>query len=105
MRTAKHLALEKFEPIDMSLGDPIAPLGRASGANSGIISTNPVDKTGEFGYMTGFSSLEPGVQSLRMAFFEHANKLLAQGVNGAEFLVAVHLRNLLLLHFRQFRGW
>ena len=28
MSATKHLALEKFEPIDMSLGDPITPFGR-----------------------------------------------------------------------------
>jgi len=61
MSATKHLALEKFEPIDMSLRDPITPFGRESGANSGIISTNPVDKTAQFGHITGFGSLEPGV--------------------------------------------
>jgi hypothetical protein len=78
MSTTKHLTFQKLEPVDMALGDAITPLGRASGTNSGIISTNPVDKTGEFAHMTDFSSLEPGVQCLRLVFFEHGHKLLAK---------------------------
>ncbi len=54
--TTEHLPLQKFEAVDMPLRDAITPLGRESGANSGIISTNPVDKTGEFGHMTCFGS-------------------------------------------------
>ena len=58
MSTTKHVAFQKLEPVDMALGDAITPLGRASGTNSGIISTNPVDKTAQFAHMTDFSSLE-----------------------------------------------
>ena len=104
MSATKHLALQKFELVDMSFRSAITPLRRESGVNSGIIATYPVDKTGEFGHMTGFGLLEPGVQGLDLAFFKHDDKLLTQEVDGAQFLVAVHLRHLLLLHLRQFRG-
>ncbi len=105
MGTTEHLALQKFEAVDMPLRDAITPLGRESGPNSSIISTNPVDKTAQFGHMTGFGALEPAVQCLLLAFFEHGHKLLAQEVDGAEFLVAVHLLHLVLLSRRQLRGW
>ena len=55
--TAKHVALQKFEAVDMSFRHAITPLRRASGANSGIIATYPVDKTREFCHMTGFGSV------------------------------------------------
>ena len=97
MCPAKHLPLQKFEAVDMTLRRAITPLRRASGANSGIIATYSVDKTGEFSHMTGFGSVEPGIQSLHLAVFEHGHKFLTQEVDGAEVLVAVHLLNLLLL--------
>src|SRR6266702_6793650 len=97
MSATKHLAFQKFEPVDMSFRCAITPLRRESGVNSGIIATYPVDKTREFSHMTGFGSLEPGVQYLRLAVFEHGHKLLAQEVDGAEVLVEVHLLNLMLL--------
>ncbi|GAC1409823.1 MAG: hypothetical protein NVSMB49_29000 [Ktedonobacteraceae bacterium] len=52
MGTTKHLTLEKFEAVDMSLRDAIIPFARASGVHSGIISMNAVDKTGELGYLS-----------------------------------------------------
>src|SRR5437588_8617400 len=104
MSTTKHLALQKFEPVDMSFRGAITPLRRESGANSGIIATYPVDKTGKFGHMARFGSREPGVQCLRPAFFEHGHKLLAQEVDGAEFLVEIHLLNLVLLNLRPLGG-
>lgn len=104
MRTAKHLAFEKFEAIDMSLRDAIAPLARASSTNSGIIATNAIDKTAQFAHLTGFGSFEPAVQCLYLAFFEHGHKILAQQVDGAQFLMAVHLFHLLLLSGSQLGG-
>ena len=104
MGTAEHVALQKFEPVDVSLRSAITPRQGAGSVHSGIVSTNPVDKAAQFGHLTGFCSLQPGVQCLHLAFFEHGDKLLAQEVDGAEVLVAVHLRNLLLLHLGEFRG-
>ena len=78
MRPTEHLPLQKFQAIHMPLYDPITPLRRESGVNSGIIATYPVDKTREFSHMTGFGSVEPGVQCLRLAVFEHGHKLLAK---------------------------
>src|SRR6266436_5717064 len=98
MCSAKHLPLQKFEAIDMSFRRAITPLRRASGANSGIIATYPIDKTGEFSHMTGFGSVEPGIQSLHLAVFEHGHKFLTQEVDSAEVLVEGHLLNLVLLH-------
>jgi hypothetical protein len=69
MRATKHLALQKFEPIDMSLRDAITPLGRESGANGGIISTNPVDKAAQFGYVRRFCLLELLVNWVKSAQF------------------------------------
>src|SRR6266446_19021 len=105
MSATKHLALQEFEPVDMPLRGAITPRQAEGSANSGIVSTNPVDKAAQFAHMRGFCSLQPGVQGLRLAFFEHGDKLLAQEVDGAEVLVKVHLRNLLLLHLGEFRGW
>src|SRR5205809_1572596 len=100
MGTAEHLALQKFEPVDIPLRGAITPLRRESGANSGIIATYPIDKTGEFSHMACFGSVEPGVQCLRLAVFEHGHKLLAQEVDGTEVLVEVQLLNLVPLSLR-----
>jgi hypothetical protein len=97
MSATKHLALQIFEPVDMSFRGAITPLGRENGTDSGIIATYSVDKTGEFGYMARFGSVEPGVQCLHLAVFEHGHKLLAQEIDGAEVRVAVQLLNLVLL--------
>ena len=102
MSATKHLAFQKFEPVDMSFRRAITPLRRESGVNSGIIATYPVDKTREFSHMIGFGSVEPGVQCLRLPFFEQGHKFLAQQVDGAEFLIEVYLLNLLLLHLGEF---
>src|SRR2546425_12613143 len=61
MSTTKHLAFQKLESVDMSLRDAIAPRQAESSANSGIISTNPIDKAAQFRHMSLFRSLEPGV--------------------------------------------
>ena len=78
MGTTEHLALQKFEPIDMALRDAITPRQAESRMNSSIISTNAVDKAAKFAYMTRFCSLEPAVQCLHLAFFEHGHKFLAR---------------------------
>src|SRR6516165_9898618 len=98
MSTTEHLALQKFEPIHMSFERSITPRQRASITYSGIVSTNPVHKAGEFRHVTLFRSLEPSVQHLNLTFFEQRHKFLAQQVDGAEFLMEVHVLNLLLLH-------
>src|SRR5437764_14271103 len=98
MGTAKHLPLQKFEPIDMALRDAITPRQAESRVNSSIISTNAVDKAAEFAHMTRFGSLEPAVQCLHLAFFEHGHKFLAQERDATQVLVLVHLRNLSLLY-------
>src|SRR6266487_329334 len=98
MGTAKHLALEKFEAVDMALRGPITPGQRASSTYSSIVSTNAVDKAAQFRHTALFRSLEPGVQCLRLLFFEQGHKFLAQAIDGVEFLVEVHLLKLLLLH-------
>jgi hypothetical protein len=56
MGTTEHLALQKFEAIDMPLCDAVTPLERASCMNGGVIATNPIDKAGEFGHLAGFCS-------------------------------------------------
>src|SRR5450755_1142900 len=98
MSTTKHLALQKFETVDVALRGPITPRQAASSANSGIVSTNAVDKAAQFPHAALFCSLEPGVQSLCLPFFEQGHKFLAQQVDGAEFLIQGDLFNLLLLH-------
>lgn len=57
MCPAKHLVLEKFEAIDMPFHDPVVPPKPESRLHSGIVSTNPVDKTAEFAHMTRFGSV------------------------------------------------
>jgi len=54
--------------------------------------------------MTGFGSVEPGVQGLGLAVFKHGHKLLAQEVDGAEVLVEVYLLNLMLLSLSPLGG-
>src|SRR5947209_11961879 len=104
MSPTKHLPLEKFETIHMSLHDPVVPRKSESRFHSGIVAMNPVDKTAEFNHMTRFGSLEPGVQGLHLALFEHGDKFLAQEIDGALLLGVLHLLHLLLLHFTEFRG-
>src|SRR2546421_8171275 len=104
MSPTKHLPLEKFEAIDMSLHDSVVPRKSESRFHSGIVSTNPVDKTAQFSHMTRFGSFEPSVQCLHLAFFEHGDKFLAQQIDGAQVLGALHLLHLLLLHFTEFTG-
>src|SRR5437867_1234229 len=100
----KHLTLQEFEAIDMPFGGAITPRQAEGRANSDSVSTNSVDKAAQFSHMARFGSLQPGVQCLRLSSFEHGDKLLAQEVDGTEFLVAVHLLNLLLLHLGEVRG-
>src|SRR5207253_2090668 len=69
MSATKHLALQKFEPVDMPFRGAITPRQGEGCVNSGIVSTNPVDKAAQFGHVTGFGLLEPGVQCFRLAFF------------------------------------
>src|SRR3989440_8601730 len=89
MSPTKHLPLEKFEAIHMSLHDSVVPWKPESRLHSGIVSTNPVDKTAEFSHMTRFCLLEPGVQGLHLAFFEHGDKFLAQAVDRAQFIAGL----------------
>ncbi len=98
MSATKHLAFEKFEPIDMPLRSAVTPRQGAGRANSSIVSTNAVDKAAQFRHTALFRSLEPGVQCLRLLFFEQGHKFLAQEIDGVEFLMEVHLLNLVLLH-------
>src|SRR6266849_2790837 len=98
MSPTKHLPLEKFEAIHMSLHDSVVPRKPESRLHSGIVSTNPVDKTAEFSHMTRFRLLKPGVQCLYLAFFEHADKFLTQEIDGAQVLVVLDQLHLLLLH-------
>src|SRR5258708_25407465 len=102
MGTTEHLALQKFEPVHLALCGPIAPGQRAGSTNSGIVSTDPVDKAGQFRHMARFCSREPGVQYLHLAFFEQGDKFLAQEVDSAQVLIKGHLLNLSLLHFGEF---
>ncbi len=98
MSATKHLAFEKFEPIDMPLRSAVTPRQGAGRANSSIVSTNAVDKAAQFRHTALLRSLEPGVQCLRLLFFEQGHKFLAQEIDGVEFLMEVHLLNLVLLH-------
>ena len=62
MSTTKHLALEKFEPIDMPLGGAITFRPRASGVHGGVsrlnrpISGAIVERSQEFEPIVQFSS-------------------------------------------------
>ena len=102
MGTAKHLALEKFEAVDMALRGSITPGQRAGSTHSGIVSTNAEDLAAEFRHPVLFRSLEPPISCRHLAFFEQSHKFLAQQVDGVEFLMEVHLLKLLLLHLREF---
>ena len=98
MSTTEHLALEKFEAVDVSLCDTITPLGRESRVNGGVISTNPIDKAAQFSHMAGFCPLEPGVQCLCPALFEPCDKFLAQEIDRATVRTGLtDALNLLLL--------
>src|SRR5215831_8114784 len=57
--TTEHLALQKFEPIDMSLCDADTFKPGASSVHSGIIPQDAIGKTLEVGDMTLFRSLQP----------------------------------------------
>ena len=104
MSTTEHLALQKFQAIHMPLRCAITPRQGAGSMNSCIVATNAIDKAAEFRHTAFFCSLEPGVQCLRLPFFEQGHKFLAQHVDGVEFVVEGYLLNLVPLHRREFRG-
>src|ERR1019366_9737762 len=68
----------------MPLSDAITPLERESGVNRSIVSTNPIDETGEFCHLTLFGPFEPIIQDLCLAFFQQQHKFLAQPIDGVE---------------------
>ena len=98
MGAAKHLTLQKFEPIDMSLCDAVTLGPGESCVHGGIIPQDAIGKTLEFGDLTRFRSVQPPMQYLGLPLFEQGHKFLAQAIDGVEFLVEVHLLKLLLLH-------
>src|SRR6266487_2320199 len=103
MRAAKHLALQKFEPVDMPLRDAITLRPRASSTNSGIISTDAIGKAPQFCYLALLRFLEPPIQCLFLAFFEQGHKFLTQEVDGAKFVTCpANLIDLLALERSQF---
>ena len=55
--------------------------------------------------MTGFGSVEPGVQGLHLTVFEYGHKFLAQEVDDAEVLVEVYLLYQMLLRLSSFGRW
>jgi hypothetical protein len=61
MSATEHLALQKFEPVDMSFRGPIPPGQRAGSAHSGIVSPNAEDIAAQFRYTALFRSLEPAI--------------------------------------------
>src|SRR5436190_19457285 len=86
MGTAKHLPLQKFEAIDMSLCDAVTLRPRASCIHSSIIPEDTIGKTLEFSDLTLFCSLEPLMQCLCPPLFEHGHKFLTQEIDGGLFL-------------------
>jgi hypothetical protein len=78
MSATKHLALEKFESVDMPLRGAVTPRQAEGCANSGRVSTNAEDLAAQFGHMRGFGSLKPPLQCLHQPFFEQGDKLLAK---------------------------
>src|SRR5712692_1664950 len=106
MRTAKHVALQKFEAIHMPLCGSITPWQRAGSANSGIVATNPEDLAGEFRHLALFRALEPFIKRLRPAFFQQGCEFLTQEVNHAEFIACLaDMLNLMPLQCGQFLAW
>src|SRR5436305_14019481 len=104
MGTAKHLALEKFEAVDMALRGPITPGQTAGSTHSGIVSTNAVDKAAEFRHTVLCRSLEPPLQCRHPAFSEQSHKFLPPQLDGAEFLIQAQLLNMLLMHLNASAG-
>src|SRR6266571_270614 len=84
MSATKHLTFQKFEPVDMSLRDPVTLRPRASCVHSGIIPEDAIGKTLEFGDMTLFCSLQPLIQCLCPPLFEHGHKFLTQEIDGVQ---------------------
>src|SRR5438128_10968296 len=105
MGTAKHLPLEKFEAIDMALDDAITPRQRACRSHSSVIPSDPIDKAPQFAHLALFSSLEPSIKRLDLAFFEQGHELLAQEVDCPQFIAGLaDVLKLLPLPRRQFLG-
>ncbi len=84
MSTAKHLSLQKFEPVDMSLRNAITLRPRASGVHGGIIPIDAIGETLEFGDKTLFRSLQPRIQFLCSPLFEYGHKFLTQEIDGVQ---------------------
>ena len=68
----------------MSLGDAIAFGSRESSIDGGIITVDTIGETREFGDMKGFYDLEPLMQGVRLALFEHGDKFLTQNIGRVE---------------------
>ena len=81
---AKHLALEEFETIHMSLCHAITPGQGTSCVHGGIIPVDAIGKAGEFGDMTGFGTLEPVVEGFGLALFEQRHKILTDVIGDEE---------------------
>ena len=81
---AKHLSLQEFEPVHMSLCDAVTLRPRASRVHSGIIPEDTIGKTLEFGGMTLFRLLEPRIECLCPPLFEHGHKFLTQEIDLVE---------------------
>src|SRR5215469_2057658 len=106
MSTAKHLSLQKCEAVDMSLRSAIPLRPRASGVHGGIIAIDASDTTLEFGDMTRFRSLEPGIECLCLLLFEHGHTFLTQEIGAVEVRTGLReVLNLVLVLGGQFLWW
>ena len=106
MGAAKHLTLQKFEPIDMSLCDAVTLGPGKSCVHGGIIPQDAIGKTLEFGDLTRFRSVQPPMQYLGLPLFEQGHKFLTQEINGVEIRTRLaHVLDLLPLLGGQLLRW
>ncbi len=105
MRATKHLALEKFEPVDVSFCDAVTFRPRASGVHGGILPADAIGKTLQFGGLACFCSLQPPRQYLCLSLFKHAHKFLTQEIHGVKIRTRLaHVLDLLALFGGQLLG-
>src|SRR3989442_4608119 len=87
----------------MPLNDAITPRQRARRSHSSIIPSDPIDKATQFAHLALFSSLEPSIKGLDLAFFEQGHELLAQEVDRPQFIAGLaDVLKLVPLSRRQF---
>jgi hypothetical protein len=78
MRPTKHLALEHFQAVDVSLHRAATPGQGHPGFNRRIVLIQSQGKAAHRLQRTGSRALQPGIKRLRLALTDQGGKILRQ---------------------------